>query len=241
MIFANGPARAGAAFFLAAMQIDPASAASSRKLPAAPSPDNASFYRTGRPVQPISAYTNTFCPKYEAECAYRTNAPVLMPLNARNWQIMNDINRSVNNDIIAVEDASRYSAPDVWDYPENGQGDCEDFALLKRKKLIGAGFDRSSLSITVVLDTRGEGHAVLTVRTDKGDFILDNLNPAIVSPAESPYKPVKMIDPADAGRFIEITGIKPAGNDSLAAKTVTGRQNSANTGLTDIRPDVSVP
>jgi len=29
--------------------------------------------------------------------------------------------------------------------------------------------------MTVVYDLHGEGHAILTVKTDKGDFILDNL------------------------------------------------------------------
>ena len=30
--------------------------------------------------------------------------------------------------------------------------------------------------MTVVLDRHGEGHAILTVKTDHGDFILDNLD-----------------------------------------------------------------
>ena len=36
------------------------------------------------------------------------------------------------------------------------------------------GWPESKLLITVVRDENNEGHAVLTVRTDEGDFILDN-------------------------------------------------------------------
>jgi len=40
--------------------------------------------------------------------------------------------------------------------------------------LLEAGWPRQALLITVVRDKRGDGHAVLTVTTDRGDFILDN-------------------------------------------------------------------
>ena len=55
--------------------------------------------------------------------------------------------------------------------------------LLKRRMLMQAGWPREALLITVVRDKKGEGHAVLTVKTDKGDFILDNQaeeDPALV-------------------------------------------------------------
>ena len=39
-----------------------------------------------------------------------------------------------------------------------------------------AGWPRQALLITVVRDKKGDGHAVLTVKTDKGEFILDNQN-----------------------------------------------------------------
>ncbi len=61
-----------------------------------------------------------------------------------------------------------------WSYPDDGKGDCEDYVLLKRRMLMQAGWPREALLITVVRDKKGEGHAVLTVKTDKGDFILDN-------------------------------------------------------------------
>ncbi len=55
--------------------------------------------------------------------------------------------------------------------------------LLKRRLLIRAGWPREALLITVVRDRKDEGHAVLTVKTDRGEFILDNQvdgSPAVV-------------------------------------------------------------
>ena len=48
--------------------------------------------------------------------------------------------------------------------------------LLKRRMLMQAGWPREALLITVVRDKHGDGHAVLTVKTDKGEYILDNQN-----------------------------------------------------------------
>ena len=65
--------------------------------------------------------------------------------------------------------------------PTDGYGDCEDYVLLKRKMLIDAGWPREALLITVVRDRKGEGHAVLTVKTDKGELVLDNQNENVVA------------------------------------------------------------
>ena len=57
----------------------------------------------------------------------------------------------------------------------------QDYVLLKRRMLMQAGWPRQALLITVVRDKRGDGHAVLTVKTDKVEFILDNQNETIVT------------------------------------------------------------
>jgi len=66
-----------------------------------------------------------------------------------------------------------YGRTEYWTIP-TARDDCEDYALLKRKRLIARGWPASALLLTVVRDERGEGHAVLTARTAQGDFILDN-------------------------------------------------------------------
>ena len=42
-----------------------------------------------------------------------------------------------------------------------------------------AGLPRRAMRMTVVIDELGEGHAVLMVRTNRGDFVLDNKTSSI--------------------------------------------------------------
>ena len=81
--------------------------------------------------------------------------------------------------------------PDRWDLAEDGQGDCEDFQLLKRTLLAEDGLPRRALRMTVVIDEQDEGHAVLMVRTDRGDFILDNKRMSVLPWAQTGYVFVK--------------------------------------------------
>lgn len=86
---------------------------------------------------------------------------------------LDEINRYVNSAITPVTDMDAYGVEEYWTLPSN-EGDCEDFALLKREMLILRGWPESALLLTVVRDEQGDGHAVLTARTTQGDFILDN-------------------------------------------------------------------
>ena len=86
------------------------------------------------------------------------------------------INRWVNETIKPMTDLEHWGVAERWNYPDDGYGDCEDYVLLKRRMLMQAGWPRQALLITVVRDKQGDGHAVLTVKTDKGEFILDNQN-----------------------------------------------------------------
>jgi len=66
----------------------------------------------------------------------------------------------------------------------DGHGDCEDYALLKRKLLLQAARPRPALLITVARDRNGDGHAVLTVkRQSQGDpnLWLGDPRPAIAT------------------------------------------------------------
>jgi predicted transglutaminase-like cysteine proteinase len=80
---------------------------------------------------------------------------------------------------------------DRWDLPTDGYGDCEDFQLLKRKVLAEQGLSRRAMRMTVVIDDQGEGHAVMMIRTDRGDFILDNKRSAILTWQQTEYTFVK--------------------------------------------------
>ena len=98
---------------------------------------------------------------------------------------LQQVNSHVNSTVREISDLEQYGREDVWALPTSGKGDCEDFALLKRKMLIERGWPASALSITVGATSQGEAHAVLTVSTSQGQYVLDNLTSAILSPAQT--------------------------------------------------------
>jgi predicted transglutaminase-like cysteine proteinase len=132
-----------------------------------------------------------FCNRYAGEC----DGPALpaqdIALNAKALKQIDHVNRSVNKSVQPETDMDHWGVVDRWDYPLDGKGDCEDYALLKRKMLIAAGFPRQALLMTVVKDHLGEGHAVLTIKTDRGEFVLDNMVDAMLPWDETGYRFVK--------------------------------------------------
>ncbi|RVU21687.1 transglutaminase-like cysteine peptidase [Methylobacterium oryzihabitans] len=130
-------------------------------------------------ARPIVAWVD-FCAQYASECAVDPSEPDTIALTPRVWQTITHVNRSVNAGLRAVTDQEHWGVPDRWDLAEDGAGDCEDYQLLKRKLLAQTGLPRRAMRMTVVIDEKGEGHAVLMVRTDRGDYILDNKTSAIL-------------------------------------------------------------
>jgi predicted transglutaminase-like cysteine proteinase len=98
---------------------------------------------------------------------------------------LQQVNSHVNSTIIEVSDMEQYGREDVWSLPTSGKGDCEDFALLKRKLLMQRGWPASSMSISVGATVQGEAHAVLIVSTASGEFVLDNLTSSILAPSQT--------------------------------------------------------
>ena len=94
-------------------------------------------------------------------------------MSGERWRIVYQLNSYVNGKVAPVSDAELYGEEEYWAYPSDA-GDCEDYVLMKKRYLEKLGFARVALLITVVLDEKNEGHAVLTLRTDDGDFVLDN-------------------------------------------------------------------
>jgi predicted transglutaminase-like cysteine proteinase len=107
------------------------------------------------------------------------------------WAELAHVNRSVNAAITPATDREVYGVDEHWAYPTGGRGDCEDYALLKRRVLIDRGWPESALLITVVRDQAGDGHAVLTVRTSEGDVVLDNVHDEILPWHRTGYRFVK--------------------------------------------------
>jgi predicted transglutaminase-like cysteine proteinase len=98
---------------------------------------------------------------------------------------LRQINSHVNSTIVEVSDMDQYGREDVWTLPTSGRGDCEDFALLKRKLLVQRGWPASALSIAVGTTSSGEAHAVLVVTTASSEYVLDNLTSSILPPTQT--------------------------------------------------------
>ena len=127
------------------------------------------------------------------------------------WKDLLRVNRWVNETVKPMTDIDHWGVIEKWSLPSDGYGDCEDYVLLKRKMLIDAGWPREALLITVVRDKKGEGHAVLTVKTDKGEFVLDNQNESVVAWTETGYRFVKRQSSVDPNLWVTVgPGSAPA-------------------------------
>ncbi|GJE38465.1 transglutaminase-like cysteine peptidase [Methylobacterium persicinum] len=124
-------------------------------------------------AKPIAAWT-TFCQDYAAECDVDRSEPSKITLTPAIWNTIVAVNRRINKSVEPMTDMEHLHVADRWDLAEDGIGDCEDFQLLKRHILAEAGLPRRAMRMTVVIDEKGEGHAVLTLITDRGDLVLDN-------------------------------------------------------------------
>lgn len=165
-------------------------------------PVNANSMTTGGLTsQPIGHYE--FCRIYRDQCLRQTRMDEIIVLTRENWSEILDINARINMLVEPRSDMAIYGRDEVWTFPDYA-GDCEDYVLLKRQLLIDAGFAPSSLLITVVRKPDGEGHAVLTVRTDRGDFILDNLRNEVRMWSDTEYTYLKRQSERHAGHWVSI-------------------------------------
>ncbi len=146
-----------------------------------------------------------FCNRYAPECDAPAMPAADANLTSRSFAEIDKINRRINASVVPITDMDHWGVVDRWDYPLDGKGDCEDYALLKRKVLIEAGYPRQALLMTVVRDKQGDGHAVLTVRTNRGEFVLDNLTDRVKPWTETGYKFVKRQSQEDPNIWISIT------------------------------------
>jgi predicted transglutaminase-like cysteine proteinase len=151
-----------------------------------------------------------FCSEYAAECETAPAAARDITLTTKAWKELVRINAWVNDTVKPITDLEHWGVVERWNYPDDGYGDCEDYVLLKRRMLMQAGWPRAALLITVVRDKRGDGHAVLTVKTDKGELILDNQNESVLPWSETGYRFVKRQSQNDPNVWIALGDPRPA-------------------------------
>ena len=168
---------------------------------AAPAAASQPMLTGGLTSQPIGHYE--FCRANPIECNVRLRDHGPERMNGALWKEIIAVNVGVNAAIKPVNDFDIYGKDEVWAYPV-GAGDCEDYVLEKRRDLMRQGLSLSNLLITVVRKPDGEGHAVLTVRTDKGDFVLDNLTDSVRQWDATGYRFLKRQATNHTGRWVTI-------------------------------------
>jgi predicted transglutaminase-like cysteine proteinase len=151
-----------------------------------------------------------FCGRRPEECAVPRLPAVDVKLTDDAWAALDRINRDVNASIEPVSNFDHWGTMlDHWDYPVDGKGDCKIYALEKRRLLLDKGFPRQALLMTIVRDLDGEGHAILTVKTNRGEFVLDNLSSEVRPWNAAGYRFVKRQSQENPNVWVLIGG-KPA-------------------------------
>lgn len=182
--------------------------------PATRSPE---FMRVFGSAQPPYGFVR-FCEANPQECIVTSALDARFEATPERLSEIDDINRAVNHEIEPATDLEIYGVAEYWTLPKT-RGDCEDYALLKRHRLIEHGWPSGALLMTVVRDEKNEGHAVLTARTSQGDFILDNKIDIVRLWNQTPYHFVMRqsyldpkvwvsLDPTDATTPPAIAGVQ---------------------------------
>ena len=151
-----------------------------------------------------------FCAENPGDCRGGASQPRDIVMSQTAWRDLLRVNKWVNETVKPITDMDHWGVIEKWSLPTDGYGDCEDYVLLKRKMLVDAGWPREALLITVVRDKKGEGHAVLTVKTDKGEFVLDNQNESVLAWTETGYRFVKRQSQSDPNVWVSLGDNRPA-------------------------------
>ena len=149
-----------------------------------------------------------FCDRYAGPaCRAPKPSPRDVDMTSTLWAELVQVNDWVNTWVQPESDIQHWGVSDRWDYPLDGHGDCEDYALLKQLILVSSGVPQEDLLMTVVLAERNEGHAVLTVHTNQGDFVLDSRRSEIVPWSRSGSGFVKRQSRSNPNDWIYIDGV----------------------------------
>ena len=176
-------------------------------------PEAASYAAVGATTRTPYGWAD-FCGRQQQECLVDILEPADLHLKAKTWAMLMRINARVNAEIEPVSNLDHWGTLlDHWDYPTDGRGDCKIYALWKRKLLMDLGLPRQALLMTIVRDHEGNGHTILTVKTDHGEFILDNMVGDIRPWDATGYKFVKRQSQSDPNVWVSVG---PAGRSTVA-------------------------
>jgi predicted transglutaminase-like cysteine proteinase len=128
-----------------------------------------------------------FCARHPASCIL--DGEPMISWTTEIHQRLSDLNARVNDEIAFVSDMDNLGLEEHWGFPKDCRGDCEDFVLEKRERLVDLGFPRASLTIAFAFhEVQFFPHAVLLVETTTGTWVLDNLYDEVLCWDAVPYK-----------------------------------------------------
>lgn len=166
-----------------------------------------------------------FCLARREQCT-DSNPIRSITLGAKDWDELQQVNRQINDAI--APDAAKGALD--WSL-DTRLGNCNDYAVQKRDALIKMGYPMGALSLAVVLTPFGEGHLVLTVRTDRGDFVLDNRRSTITAWNRTGYRWVKRQSAEDPQLWVALSmapqGRSPASIAAAKASVPQGKSAAA--------------
>jgi predicted transglutaminase-like cysteine proteinase len=166
---------------------------------AATNPANAGTYmQTGTAAIPPAGFIS-FCVKHLQDCIAKPREASVVELTDANRRTLETVQYDINTSIQPREDPTH-----AWEYPTDGTGDCNKYALAKRRDLIAQGLPRDTLLLATAVTERGEGHLVLVVHTDKGDMVLDNRLPKVVDWSTLPYRWVSVQSQQSPVRWLSV-------------------------------------
>lgn len=191
--------RLATAFALAAGMACGMAASAHANTPPDPNP-----YIKAHPGLVLQPGHSNFCKRMPEECAPFEKKGQMVKMTPGVMRMLERTNDRVNARVWYVPDKRQYGRVDYWNYPSENRGDCEDYAIAKRRELIEKGWPPSSLLLATAYAETGEGHAVLVARTTAGDYVLDNRYANVKIWHELPYKWLALQSSSHPERFDRI-------------------------------------
>ena len=160
------------------------------------------------PRRPVLAHVR-FCIVYPDQCEVRPDRRDRNASAAALLEQAQRVNVAVNRAIAPLPDEGF----DSWDVDVDA-GDCEDYALQKRKELLQLGWPTKALRIALTRTPHGTYHAVLLATIEGTDYVLDNMTARVVPWATTPYTFLFVQDAHDPKAWHDIIYRSGGGNTS---------------------------
>lgn len=158
----------------------------------------------------LKAYDD-FCLDNEGRCV---TSPDMRSVVMEDWveRLLAETNRRINKQIRYKSDEEVYGKDDKWAIAKEDDleayGDCDDYAVSKREALVKH-IPPNAMMLAYVRTEEDEPHAVLIVRTDKGDKILDNRFDRVKDLDETGYDFKYVTDPLDNTKWRDVAYTAP--------------------------------